>query len=78
MAGLILTPVHVRTVVSIVPSGGVENDTQHEIEGNEHKVNSQGTQHIKEQREKVSKIRTDEQAEQEEGMIWIHFLQTVF
>ena len=56
MAGLILTPVHVRTVVSIVRSGGVENDTQHEGEWNEHKVNSQGTQHIKEQREKVSQI----------------------
>ena len=63
IAGLILTPVHVWTVVSVVRSGGVENDTKHEGERNGHKVHSQGTQHIKEQREKVSKIRTEEQAE---------------
>ena len=30
IAGLILTPAHVRTVVSVVRSGGVESDKQHD------------------------------------------------
>lgn len=46
-------------------SRGMENETQYEREGNEHKVNSQGTQHIKEQREKVSKIRREGKAKKE-------------
>ena len=33
MAGLIFTTVHVMTVVSVVRSGDVEHDTQHEGEG---------------------------------------------
>ena len=49
IAGLILTPVHVWTVVLVVRAGGVENDTQHEGEGDGHKGHSQGTWHIKEQ-----------------------------
>ena len=59
MAGLILTGVHLWIVILVVRAGGVENDKQYEREGEQHKVHSKGTQHIKKQREKVSKIRTE-------------------
>ena len=45
------------------------NDTQHEIEGHEHKGHSQGVWPIKELREKVSIIRTEGKAEEKEERI---------
>ncbi len=54
-------------MVSDLRAGGVENDTQHKGELNEYKVNSQENPHIKEQCEKVSKIRNIKQAEWEQG-----------
>ena len=72
IAGLILTPspCQDRGLSSKVCMD--KNDTQHEREGNDHKINSQRTQHIREQHEKVFEIRTGKQAEQEKDQSLIN------